>query len=86
MKDHRNQKLCIEICYFHWAKSYSVKNYISQKVEISGSIKSEGNTEKSPENLNSETEEKKEYEGPITRAKFKALEQANILMAQYFDT
>ena len=38
------------------------------------------------DSVESENEEKQEYQGPVTRAKAKALEQANALTAHYFDT
>ena len=38
------------------------------------------------DSVESENEEKQEYQGPVTRAKAKALEQVNALMAHYFDT
>ena len=38
------------------------------------------------EEVQSEKEEEQEYQGPVTRAKAKALKQANVLMAHYFDT
>ena len=38
------------------------------------------------DSVESEKEEEQEYQGPVTRAKAKALEQANALMAHYFGT
>ena len=59
---------------------------IGQKVEFSDLTSNHENKGKNPEEVVSASEEKQEYEGPITRAKTKALRQANMLMAQYFDT
>ena len=41
---------------------------------------------KTPMKNRSDVEEEQEYKGPVMRARTKALEQANMLMAQYFDT
>ena len=57
---------------------------ISHKVEISDSNENECNTKE--DSVESDFEEIQEYKGPVTRAKAKALEQANALMAHYFGT
>ena len=54
---------------------------IGQKVEISDTIRKQENTEEESEEIESDIEEKQEYEGPVTRVRTKALEQANILIA-----
>ena len=59
---------------------------IGQKVEVSNSRSNHENIGKDPGEVESDSEEKQEYEGPVTRARTKALRQANMLMAQYFDT
>ena len=58
----------------------------SQKDEISDPKQDHKNTETDSEEIESENAEKQEYVGPVTRAKAKALEQANALMAHYFGT
>ena len=62
---------------------------ISQRVEVSDT-ETEHVKETSEQSLSKESdpevevEEKQAYKGPVTRAKAKALEQANVLMAHYF--
>ena len=59
---------------------------IGQKVKISDAIVNKENTEEDAIEKESDVEEEQEYKVPVTRARTKALEKANILMAQYFDT
>ena len=60
---------------------------ISQKVEVSNSDM-EDNCEDILDSSDHETDhdEKQEYVGPVTRSRARAQDQANLLMAQYFDT
>ena len=58
----------------------------SHKVQISSPVENYVNTEVDSDEEESNIEEKQEYEGPVTRARTKALAQANMLMSQYFDT
>ena len=85
MRDHRNPELGQELqC-----------EDIGQIVEIFHP-KITQNTKENSEQMNperedsdgeiSESEENTGYEGPMTRAKTKALEQANVLMVHYFGT
>ena len=64
---------------------------ISQRVKVSDpDTETEYIKETSEQSLSKdsdpEVEEKQAYKGPVTRAKAKALEQANALMAHYFGT
>ena len=62
---------------------------ISQRVEVSDpDTETEHTEETSEQNLSKDPEvvEEQDYKGPVTRAKAKALEQANTLMAHYFGT
>ena len=66
---------------------------ISQRVEVSDAdTETEHVEETSEQSLSKdsdpevEVEEKQAYKGPVTRAKAKALEQANALMVHYFGT
>ena len=66
---------------------------ISQRVEVSDpDTETEYIKETSEQSLSKdsdpevEVEEKQAYKGPVTRAKAKALEQANALMVHYFGT
>ena len=58
----------------------------SHKVQISGPIENHVNTEVNPDEEESNIEEKQDYVGPVTRARTKALTQANMLIAQHFGT
>ena len=58
----------------------------SHKVQVSEPMENNANTEMDSDKEKSDIEEKQEYEGPLTRARTKALAQANMVMAQYFDT
>ena len=60
---------------------------ISQRVKISDpEIETQNTEEKDSEWKDPELEEKQVYKGPVTRAKAKALKQANALMIHYFGT
>ena len=60
---------------------------ISQKVEVSN-WDMDNNWEDILDSSDHQTEhnEKQEYVGPVTRSIARAQDQANLLMAQYFDT
>ena len=57
---------------------------IGHKVEASDSNENKHHTEE--DSVESDLEEEQEYQGPVTKGKAKALEQANALMAHYFST
>ena len=59
---------------------------IGQRVEVSDPNIETQNTKENSGQMDPEMEEEQGYEGPMTRAKTKALEQANVLMAPYFGT
>ena len=59
---------------------------ICQRVEVSDPKIKTQNTKENSGQMDPEMEEKQGYKGPMTRAKTKALEQANALMVHYFDT
>ena len=59
---------------------------IGQRVEVSDPNRETEDTKESSEQIDTELEEKQGYEGPLTRAKAKALEHANALMVHYFGT
>ena len=56
---------------------------LGHKVEESDSNEKECNINE--DSVESDNEKEQEYQGPVTRAKAKALEQANALMAHYFN-
>ena len=81
MRDHRDPKLCIEICCFHWAKSCSVKTLVKELRVFNPKIETQNTKENSgqmnPEKEDSvgeisESEKNTGYKGPMDKSQDKS--------------